>query len=492
MVDITPPLGTHLAGDGAGIYRPTRKIMDPLYAKALVVEAGGRRICLLAMDLLCVTIEYTRKIRAEAALRFGLEPEAILVHTVQNHSAPSLGALMLDPDFPLRVPPDKEYVGGAETAYCAFAVGKAVEAIGKACAAMRSVSAGWGRGVVDGLSYNRRAINRDGSISMPWFFSGEKMPLGPTNILCLEGTSDPEVGVFCLRDVRKKPAAMLLNFACHPVNLYATDKFAVSGDWPGAWAAGLRQTYRGGCVPLVLNGCCGDLNPWPAFAPDFKPDHRRMGAALAAMTRAVIGQMTFREDCTVDWLTRRVSLRYRDVPEARRREAERILAEHPAMKWDKARKEMDVTWFLAASTRSIEHCRRRWPEFPYEIQVFRIGDAAIVGLPGEPFVAGQFEIKSKSPAALVQVAHMSTQYVGYIPTRAAAARGGHEAWELCPYWAKLAPDSLDIIVGNVKSMVAELFARGTVLNRSVPHSRSCRSSPTPRPRRRPPRRARRR
>ena len=49
------------------------------------------------------------------------------------------GALMLDPDFPLRAPPDKEYVGGAEAKYCAFAVAKAVEAIGKACAAMRPV-----------------------------------------------------------------------------------------------------------------------------------------------------------------------------------------------------------------------------------------------------------------------------------------------------------------------------------------------------------------
>ena len=60
-MDITPPLGTHLAGDGVGIHRPARTVLDPLFARALVVESNGRRICILAMDVLCVTLEYTRK-----------------------------------------------------------------------------------------------------------------------------------------------------------------------------------------------------------------------------------------------------------------------------------------------------------------------------------------------------------------------------------------------------------------------------------------------
>jgi len=461
QVEITPPLGTHLAGDGAGIHRPARKILDPLYARALVVESDQRRVCLLAMDLLCVTAEYTQAIRTEAARRFGLEPDAILVHTEQNHSAPSLGALMFDPDFPFRAPPDKEYIGGAESRYCAFAVQKAIEAIGKACSSLRHVRMGWGRGVLEGLAFNRRAIQTDGTIGMPWFYSSEAMPLGPTQIRAMEGPFDPEVGVVCLQDESMGVAAMLLNFSCHPVNLYATDRNAASGEWPGAWAADMQAAFNEGGVPLVLNGCCGNLNPWPPFTPDFKPDHRRMGTALGAMSRKVIERMAFSEQAIVDWRTRRVALRYREVPEARRQEADRILSDHPEMKWDLARGEVDVQWFLAASTKSIEYCRKRWPEFPYDIQVFRIGATAVVGLPGEPFVEGQLEIKIASPAALVQVAHMCTHYVGYIPTRAATARGGHEAAELCTYWAKLAPDSLDIIVQTVKSMLTELFAGET-------------------------------
>lgn len=39
QVEITPPLGTHLAG-GINTFRSTQKVVDPLYAKALVLEAG--------------------------------------------------------------------------------------------------------------------------------------------------------------------------------------------------------------------------------------------------------------------------------------------------------------------------------------------------------------------------------------------------------------------------------------------------------------------
>jgi len=386
-----------------------------------------------------------------------LEPDAILVHVEQNHSAPSLGALMLDPDFPFKAPPGKEYIGGSEARYADVAADRAVEVIGRACADLRPVHMGWGRGVLEGLAFNRRGVRTDGTVCMPWFYPREKMPLGPVHIRYMEGPFDPEVGVLCLRDEAMRPIAMLLSFSCHPVNVFATERYAVSGDWPGAWAAAVREEHGEGCVPLVLNGACGNLNPWPPFAPDFVPDHQRMGQALAAMSRRVLEGMSFQDVDRVDVRLRRVALGYRDIPPARRLEMERTLGEHPEMKWDRERDEVDASWFWAASTKSIDHCRERWPRFPYEIQVLRIGDAAVVGLPGEPFVEGQLEIKTASSAPFVSVAHMCTQYVGYLPTREAAARGGHEAWESYPYWAKLGPGSLGEIVANVRAMVEELF-----------------------------------
>jgi hypothetical protein len=101
------------------------------------------------------------------------------------------------------------------------------------------------------------------------------------------------------------------------------------------------------------------------------------------------------------------------------------------------------------------------PEFLYEVQVFRVGEAFIVGLSGEPFVEGQLAIKTQSPLPHVQVAHMCSHYTGYLPTFEGALHGGHEAHSQYPNWAKLAPDSLDRVVQNVKEMMVALMGRTT-------------------------------
>ena len=118
---------------------------------------------------------------------------------------------------------------------------------------------------------------------------------------------------------------------------------------------------------------------------------------------------------------------------------------------------MEPRWFRAASTRSVELCRQRDGEFSYEIQAFRIGDLCIVGLPGEPFVEGQLALKVNSPASYLFPAHLTTHYVGYLPTREAYARGGHEANEDVTYWAKLAPGSLETVIDRAREMIQELF-----------------------------------
>ena len=118
--------------------------------------------------------------------------------------------------------------------------------------------------------------------------------------------------------------------------------------------------------------------------------------------------------------------------------------------------EVDPHWFRAASTRSVELCRKRDPEFPYEIQVLQIGDAAIVGLPGEPFVEGQLAIRVNYTSPYTFIARVTTHYVGYLPTRQAYTRGGHEANEDVTYWAKLAPGSLETVQERAVALIAGL------------------------------------
>ncbi len=455
QVDITPVAGTHLSGSGAGVHRGADTILDPLHARAVVFEKDGQRICLLALDVTIITRQWTEQIKHNAARRWGLHPEAIMVHATQTHSAPSLGDFMFDDDFP-HLAGEKEYLRGSEAAYSERAVAGAVEAIGRAIAALRPAQIGVGSAVRDGLAFNRRGVTREGKVVMPWMYSSLQYPLGPTHIRYIEGPTDPEVGVLCARTDDMRMVAMLLHYTCHPVNVYAQPGNAVSADWPGAWCSEMQKAYGEACTPLVLNGCCGNINPWPAFQADFHPDHRRMGAALGDAARAVVQQMRFAQAGALSWKARRIALPLKAPDPERLAMAQRILAEHPEPLWtDATPQEIDPRWFQAASIMSVELMRRRGPTLEYEIQAFRVGDVAIVGLPGEPFVEGQLEIKIGSPAYHTFVAHCTTQYVGYLPTRDAFRRGGHEVD--FSYWAKLAPEALETVVRNAVSLLKELF-----------------------------------
>jgi len=460
-LDITPPPGTHLGGSGMGERRPAQSVMDPLQAKALVMVAGNRRLCIVTLDTTMVTAEYTARIRAGIAERVGVTPDAILVHAIQSHSAPSLGHFMLDPDFPLATTPETEYLRGAESAYGDRAAAAAIEAAVQAGQRLQPVRVASGRGLVGDLAFNRRGVRRDGTLLMPKPLGRERQPLGITDLCYLEGPVDPEVGVLCVQDLSMRPMAFLLHFTCHPVNVFGQPETyqAVSADWPGAWSQAVQQAYGPQVVPLVLNGCCGNINPWHPFDPDCRPDHRRMGRVLAEMTGRILHSLRFPSTASLDWRRRHLELPYREIPPRRLREVAEILDRQPEPPRQE-NGEVDPHWFLAASTRSVELCRRREPAFRYEVQVLRLGDTAVVGLPGEPFVEGQLSLKTACPAPFCFVAHLTSQYVGYLPTREAYARGGHEANAEVTYWAKLAPGCLEAVVEQARGMVGEVFAGG--------------------------------
>ena len=113
----------------------------------------------------------------------------------------------------------------------------------------------------------------------------------------------------------------------------------------------------------------------------------------------------------------------------------------------------------AAMLVSVELERRRNPHYDCEIQALRIGNTAFVGLPGEPFVEGQLEIKIGSPLYPTYVAHNCTDFAGYIAPRASYARGGHEIRQTPAKWAKLEPGALETMTDEAIGMLKEMGGR---------------------------------
>ncbi|NLC57840.1 MAG: hypothetical protein GX774_13470 [Armatimonadetes bacterium] len=450
QVSITPGGGVHLSG-AVGAYRPAKLVADPLYAKAVVFEQDGRKLCFLALDVTIVCAPYTRRIREVAARELGFDPDAVLVHATQTHSAPSLGYFMVDDDFP-EMPAEFEWVRGSEAHYGDWAVEQAIEAIRLACGRLEPVCLGMGSGIEGRMAHNRRAVMRDGKVTMPgraW-----PSPLGPTEIRYLEGPIDPEVGVVCVRRPDLSVAAFLLHHTCHPVHVFP--KLILSADWPGAWGAAMARTHGADTVSLVLNGACGNINPWPPFDPDYPDDHHLMGDTLAAVSEKVLETLEFTDQAALDWRVRHLKIPLREVPRAELDWARGILERQPQPAWaDAARTHIDADWTTAASIYSVHLARERDPNLDYEVQVLRLGDLAVVGLPGEPFVEGGLRLKIASPTYPTYVAHCTSHYVGYIPTREALHRGGHEV--NTRYWAKLVPEALDQIVDGATEVLREVF-----------------------------------
>lgn len=453
QVDITPPAGTHLAG-AVGLHRPARLVLDPLYAKALVLEIGGRRLGILALDVTIVTAEYTARIREAAQRRLGIPHDALMVHATQTHSAPALGRFMLDPALYSLVPPDAQWMTGCEEQYADWAAEQAVAALEAAAASLEPVDVGVASAIDGRWAHNRRAVRSDGTVAMPGPIRDN--PLGPTWIRYLEGPIDPEVGVVAFRRRSGRLLALLLNYGCHPVHVFP--RLLVSADWPGAWADEVRRQLGYDCVPIVLNGPCGNVNPWDPYDPHYRCDHRVMGRGLAETTASVLESMEFSPVTSLDCRTRCVPVAVREVEPERLTWARSILEESPTPRWaNDAHSAVDWDWMIAASIYGVHLLREREGAIDYEVQVLRIGNTALVGLPGEPFAELGLAVKMASPARHTYVAHCTSHYVGYIPTPEAIVRGGHECETR--YWAKLVPDAYHVIISSASEVLREVFGQ---------------------------------
>ena len=430
--------------------RPAKLADESLNAKVLVLACGGRKLCFVALDVTIVVRRYTMQIRKAASEEFGFDPEAVMVHATQTHSAPPLGGFMMDEDFQLE--PEYAWLGGGTEHYDAFVVEKVVEAIRQAHSALRPVEMGVGSGIEGRVAFNRRAVLRDGSVRLTkrqWVDA-----LGPVDIRYLEGPMDPELGVVCFRTDGLSVPAIVVSYTCHPVHVFPS--LAVSADWPGALSQELRRARGEGCVPLVLNGACGDINPWPPYDPDYVVDHKRMGRMLAETAEKVLETLAFKEAEDLDWAVKHLKIPFREVDSDEFDAARRLLEAHPEPMWaDAQRTVVKREWMLAAGLYGLCLQKQREQELDYEIQAFRVGETAFVGLPGEPFVEGQLRIKLASPATSTYVVHCTTQYVGYLPTREAILRGGHEA--RTSWWSKLAPEALDRVVDGALGTLKALF-----------------------------------
>ena len=443
---INPKLGMQIDGN-IGAHRPAQLVLSDLHARAIVFGQGEKRFLLLSLELLAITREWGEAIRDFAVEELGFNRDAVAVHVVQNHSSPSMGQIMLSDRF--EAAKRHPWIRGSDPDYAPLAMTKIKPMIREAVASMRPVRLLFGTALESRVSFNRRIAMRDGT---------SEMGIGgrPQDALYREGPSDPEVGVATFTSDDLEPVAVLLHHTCHPVHWMPHN--AIHGDWPGAWAAEVRRRLLPGTVPLVLNGCCGNVHHADVLNPGREDTPESMGRLLTEAGRRALTEYTFTDDEPwVAYKTIRFGIPFREFPKQVFDDARKLIEANPEPLWtNDTRTRFEWDWHFAASLIDLEHTIAPQGEFEYEIQALRLGDLAILVLPGEPFVEAQLEIKQQSPALRTFVAHMSNRYVGYIPTPEAIRRGGYETRASCS--SKLAPEALQTITDRSVALLRELYA----------------------------------
>lgn len=447
-VDITPDQGVQIGGD-IGRYRPVVEIRDRLHARVIVVQSGAQTLCVIACDLDCVNRDIGLPLRREIARRIGARPADVMLHSSQCHSAPRVGPFLDDCGHNLT--PALRWVRGDTPAYNDYFREALLAGVDLAVQRLEPARIKYARAVDDRCAFNRRFIMRDGA--------GKTHPKQcDENILQCEGPVDPEMSLLLFEGRAGRPLAGLLHHTCHPTHGYP--QRYISADWPGLWSEAVSRQLGGDCVIGCLNGACGNIAPGDHADPGYD-----RAASLDAMMKNLCqtGAKLIQNLKLVEGLPLQAARCEIKIPWNRPRpavlaKARKLLREHPSpMFLDKQQERIAWEWVLAIRDLDKMQIVKRQPEYPYEIQVFRIGEVALVGWPGEPFVEAQLALKLRARAKYLMVGHETNgAECGYLPTLDAIRHGGYEV----SIGRKLIPGALEKVTGRTIAMVNRLFTGG--------------------------------
>ena len=412
-VDITPPVGTHKIGWLRDIV--SDEVLDPLFARTAVLEAGSERVALVQLDTLCIRWTQVADIRKRCAEQYGFAGDSIMVAATHNHAGPAVANAG-------DVARDDEYV---ETL-----VRKVVCAVGQALAEAREAEIGFGSAFEFDVSHNRRVIMRDGTVRTHGRFAGPEA-------LCMEGPIDPEVAVMAARGKDGQLLGAVVNFACHPTDHGGGTK--LSAGFPGVLAAQMKA--RECPVTVYLNGASGNI---AVADPSGRAAGRKMsemGIILARDVARVLAGMAFRSEVDLGCKARTIRLPFRATTDEQIRGTVRG-----------AQRFVDSAIYDRLMPELLARVRRMGSQ-PAEVQVLSVDEYAYVGIPAEYFVQHGLRIKEQAyPRHALVVGHANGM-VGYVPHKEAFLRGGYETTLLGT--SRLAPEAGDMLADCAIELIQE-------------------------------------
>lgn len=397
--NITPPPGVWMSGYA---YRPTGcvGVNDELFARALVLDNGHCAVAILSMDLIGLDFDLVKEVKEGIAQQTGLAPEAVMLNASHTHGGPAV----------------REYhaMGPRDPAYIDVLRRKLIGVAKQAASQMRRASIAYGRSPVQ-IGVNRRQVTKpEGRTVLGANFAGPVAPF---------------VDVLAIRDSREVPFAMLFCHACHPTTL-GGENLLITADFCGYACDYVRRETNGSVMPLFLQGCCGNINPYPRGLFSHAQEHgRNLGAAaLEALKKSESSSGSDAQREVLDFAERTITLPLQPPPP--REECEARIAEWSAKVEEERARGHQGALMHAEGMRDYAQYELRMHEYssweqPFTLQRLTIGNAQILGMPAEMFVQYALDFAQQCQGPLLSLGFTNGVH-GYVPTAADYPLGGYE------------------------------------------------------------------
>ncbi len=330
--------------------------------------------------------------------------------------------------------------------------------------------------LIYGTGHCNLAANRDSWDEQSQQFVCGYNPLAPADDTVLVARVDADDG---------KTMATIVNYACHPTTL-AWDNTLISPDFPGAMREVLEAETSAPCI--FLQGASGELGPREGFVGDPAIADRNgrelAHAALSVLyslapcrtiyeyrgpvvSGATIGTWSYRPLNESELLELQTWSNWRGTIELPYRSdlvpIDEITLYLKQLEQDEAFARRNGDLETASECRALAERRRRelarrqaLPQgetFPYQVAIWRIGQAIWVAVQGEPYSVLQTELRKRLPSIALVVCSIGFSWgVAYLPPAEKYGLGLYQE-----SIAVVAPGSLETLIHELAQRIEELL-----------------------------------
>jgi len=384
-IDITPDKPVTMFGYDARKDLSTG-IHDPLSARVLAFEAGGKRLVLVSTDLIGFYSGTADYMRQALLSEFHLQPSELFLTAIHNHAGPAL-----------TIDPQRGHVNNLE--YTEKLKGKLIEAVRQALGGMEPVRLGLGVGSCP-LGVNRRELRVSNR--------GESSIVLGRNVY---GPTDKEALVLKVATPEGKLKAVAFDYATHGTCLGGRN-YTISGDVLGLAEQFVEKILGSDVIVPAFAGASGDSNPWLRAETGFNTD--------SGWIPEPVLQGTF--------LGEEVVHVYRGISQT-----------GPA---DKIGTAFATLQLPAKPPEDLSAKKREGPgTLPFNVTVARLGDVAFVGLGAEVCTEIGMAIKAASSCAHTFVITHCNGAASYLPTKEMYVQDGYEV-KTSPF----GPQAADLVI----------------------------------------------